>query len=527
MKHTPRVGAFVLETLTTGMYTNPLDAIREYIQNASDGIMSAERFEMLRQNAGLITVSLDPAAKTLAVRDNGTGIPSGDASGRLLNIGMSAKVYGQEAGFRGIGRLAGIAYCKRLEFRTTFAHEDEMTTIAFDCDGIRQSIRPSMKEVEELTDVLQKHTTQDLGDAKKEDHFFEVKMEGIDSRLSQFVSLEEMEKYLGQAAPVEYDAQRFLYATKIQQWVNERGLTLPTVKVLLRASGAEREVFKPYRTHYKTKQKNFDIHVKDVRFYPEGANAESPFWMWYAATDLLGMLDDDRVAGLRFRRHNIAIGGPERVAELFSGNEGRLNNWTMGEIHILNDQVIPNARRDGFELTPEWLKIQSELEPFIKQHCKACHDAADSVNRPTAKVLSSAKAATDAAKVALKAGLASNDERQELIGRIERETDRVESAQGARESESERHELESVLTSLSAIRERLGERDVFAASKLRSSLGRRERKIVSDILELLREVLDADQFERARKAIVAKFGAASATPEGKQRSGNKEKGPKA
>ena len=33
MNRTPKIGAFVLETLTTGMYTNPLDSIREYIQN--------------------------------------------------------------------------------------------------------------------------------------------------------------------------------------------------------------------------------------------------------------------------------------------------------------------------------------------------------------------------------------------------------------------------------------------------------------------------------------------------------------
>ena len=286
-------------------------------------------------------------------------------------------------------------------------------------------------------------------------------------------------------------------------------------------------MFKPYKTHYKTKQKNFDIHVKDIRFYPDDVNEKSPFWMWYAATDLLGMFDDERVAGLRFRRHNIAIGGPDRVAELFSGNEGRLNNWTMGEIHVLNDEIIPNARRDGFESTSEWLKLQNGLKPFITQHCKACHDAAESANRPTAKVLSSAKAVAEGTKVALKTGLASNDERQELIGKVEREADRVESSLRTRQTDSERQELQSALTSLKAIRERLGEKDVFAANKLKSSLDRKERKIVSEILELLREVLDAEQFERARKAIVAKFGIKSDASEDKQRSDKKQKGRKA
>jgi hypothetical protein len=512
MRYTPKVGAFVLETLTTGMYTNPLDAIREYIQNASDAIISAERFKTLRPNAGLITVLLDPDAKTLTVRDNGTGISSSDAEARLLNVGMSAKIYGQEAGFRGIGRLAGIAYCKRLEFRTTTSHEDEMTVIAFDCEGIRKSITPSMKEVEELSDVLKKYTTQDLTEIGKEEHFFEVRMEGIDDRLHQFLDMQFMDDYLGQVAPVAYDGQKFLYTTQIQQWLKERKLPISLVKLVLRNLDTEREVFKPYKTHYRTRQKNFDVDVKNVRFYPEDANAQSPFWMWYGVTDLLGMFDDERVAGLRFRRNNIAIGGPDRVAELFPGKEGRLNYWTMGEIHILTDGIIPNARRDGFESTPEWLQVQEALQPFIKEHCKACHDAAISANRPTAKVVSSARAVAEVTKTAMKTGLSSHDEQEQLIRKVERETERVESALQRHQSEPERQQLQSVLTSLQTIRKRLDDKDVFAVSKLKSNLDRRQRAMLKDILALLNSALSevactkSNQCLNAvKKAILSKY----------------------
>ncbi len=512
MKHTPKIGAFVLETLTTGMYTNPLDAIREYIQNASDAIISAERFKMLPPNAGIITVSLDPGAKTLTVRDNGTGIPSTDAVTKLLNVGMSSKMYGQEAGFRGIGRLAGIAYCKRLEFRTTACYEDEMTVVAFDCEEIRRSLTPSMKEVEELADVLQKYTTQDLSDANKEEHFFEVRMEGIDGRLSQFLDMHRMEEYLGQVAPVAYDGQRFLYAPKIEQWLKERGLKIPSVRLLLRSKSAESEVLKPYKTHYRTRQKNFDISVKDIRFYPENVDPQSPFWMWHAVTDLLGMLDDDRVAGLRFRRHNIAIGGPERVAELFPGKQGRLNYWTMGEIHIQSDSIIPNARRDGFESTREWFAIKNGLEPFIKEHCRACDAVSMSPNRPTAKVISSAKTVAETAKTALKTGLSSHDEQQEFVRKIERETERVESAIQRRQSEPERQQLQSILTSLRAVRRRLDAKDVFAVSKLKSNLDRRQRKMLIDILALINSALaeapctrSKQCLDRIKKAILSKY----------------------
>ncbi len=512
MMPTPKIGAFVLETLTTGMYTNPLDSIREYIQNATDAILSAKRFEQLKPNDGMITVSLDLEGRTLTVRDNGTGVPSADAVGRLVNVGMSAKVYGEEAGFRGIGRLAGIAYCKMLRFRTSACYEDETVIVTFDCEAIRCSITPSMKGVEELADVLQKYTTQDIEETKKDEHFFEVTMQGLDERLAQFLDLQVMEEYLSQVAPVEYDAQRFLYATKIADWVADRGLCIPSVKLLLRSPATEREVFKPYKTHYRTRQNNYEIEVKGVDFFPQEPTPDSPFWLWYGTHDYLGMFDDNRVAGLRFRRHNIAIGGPDRVAELFPGKEGRLNYWTIGEIHVLSDDIIPNARRDGFESTPAWMKLTEELNPFIAAHCKACRDASSSTNRPTAKVVSSARTAAEATKKALKSGLCSHEERQQLIQKVERETKRVETALINRQTEPEKQELRSTLTSLSAIREQLNDKDLFTVKKIKSSLDRKQRRMLNDILGIINSTLSEVScakskqcLDAVKKAILSKY----------------------
>ena len=38
------IGKYTLESLTNGMYSNPLDLYREYIQNAVDSIDSARRY---------------------------------------------------------------------------------------------------------------------------------------------------------------------------------------------------------------------------------------------------------------------------------------------------------------------------------------------------------------------------------------------------------------------------------------------------------------------------------------------------
>ena len=489
MKYAQKIGAVVLEILTTGMYTNPLDSVREYIQNASDGIFSAENFKVLEPNTGLIEVNLDSEARTLTIRDNGTGVASADAVSKLIDVGMSSKIYGEEAGFRGIGRLAGIAYCKRLQFITSSKYEDEKTVITFDCEGIRKSISPALKQVEELTKVIDRHTTQDLYDANKDEHFFEVRMDGIDDGVDHFLDIQQLEHYLCQVAPVEYDAQRFIFATKVEKWVSSHGIRIPYVKLLLRTrDGIERQVFKPYKTHYRTRRNNYEIHIKDVQFFPEESDLLSDFWMWYAESDLLGMFGDEKVAGLRFRKNNIAIGGPERMAELFPGGEGRLNSWTIGEIHVLSNEVVPNARRDGFEATDAWGKLEEQLQPFIKEHCKACHDASSAANRPTAKVVSSAKSIVDTTKRTLASGLSSHDEREDLIYKLEKETERIEKALKSPKPPQEKNELESVLTSLKAVREKLDDKGIYTTEKLKSSLDRKQRKVLTDILSIINGV---------------------------------------
>jgi len=516
MNHTPKIGAFVLETLTTGMYTNPLDSIREYIQNAFDSILSAERFKFLDRNEGIIIISIDPESRSLSIKDNGTGLSSSEVIPRLLNIGMSSKQYGQEAGFRGIGRLAGMAYSKKVKFVTSYKYEDDSSIIEFDCEGIRKSISPSLKQVEELADVLKKNTTQDLSDAKKDDHFFEVRLEGLDETVPNFLNLNQLEDYLCQVAPVEYDAQSFVFATKIEKWMSDHGLCIPYIKLILRdlSKGTERQVFKPYKTHYQTKRSNYEIEVKDIDFYPDNLKETPNFCMWYSKTDLLGMFDDTKVAGLRFRRDNIAIDGPERVAEIFPGNEGRLNYWTIGEIHIFSNEIIPNARRDGFESTPAWEALKVDLSPFITNHCKACHDASSTKGRPTVKIISSAEATIKAAKKALKIGLASNEEREELIKKLQKETERVAKASDTKVKPEEKQQLTSTLTSLKALQERLDEENAFAIKKIKSSLDRKQRRILVELLEIVSEVLSKTNcpkkrecLEAIKKSIVTKYKA--------------------
>src|ERR1700754_451633 len=129
------VGSFFLETLTTGMYEDPLHCIREYVQNSYDAIKDAVRAGVLKDGDGRVLISVGGTSRSpsLSIKDNGIGVPIERAYSTLVSLGASRKTPAQHAGFRGIGRLAGIAYCTTLRFTTKAKSEDRATVVEYDC----------------------------------------------------------------------------------------------------------------------------------------------------------------------------------------------------------------------------------------------------------------------------------------------------------------------------------------------------------------------------------------------------------
>ena len=71
------VGKNVLESLTTGMYSNNNVIFREYIQNSTDAIDSAITHGILEKEEHKIDISINTNRREIRIRDNGIGIPSG------------------------------------------------------------------------------------------------------------------------------------------------------------------------------------------------------------------------------------------------------------------------------------------------------------------------------------------------------------------------------------------------------------------------------------------------------------------
>jgi len=105
------VGKDVLELLSSSMYIDPLSMYREYIQNSADAydfVRECESSEVV----GKVDIRIEPQARRIIITDFGYGLDEQTFYQRLTAIGGSKKRGTAARGFRGVGRLAGLAYSR-------------------------------------------------------------------------------------------------------------------------------------------------------------------------------------------------------------------------------------------------------------------------------------------------------------------------------------------------------------------------------------------------------------------------------
>jgi molecular chaperone HtpG len=422
---------------------------------------------------------------------------------------MSSKSIETDAGFRGIGRLAGIAYCKKLVFRTQADGEADISSVTFDCEELRNAMSPRMKQVKELADVVSRHARVTAEKSRKKNHFLEVEMEGINEAGQPFLEWNQINKYLCQSAPVGLDAQSFHHAGTIHQWLKDHNISVPMVHIGITAGSMNYQVFKPYKKlTYTTMKEKDKIQVKDIRFFPEDASSNSPFWGWYAETNCPGTIGDDTVAGFRLRKANIGIGMADGMTEIFaeaSESYGRFNKYFMGEIHIQDVGVIPNARRDGFEDSPEWAAIRKILIEFAHERSREAYRLSQARNLDIERLVGAAVRETEDAEKKRRAGLASKDEKRKVLDRLDRQIAKLEAAKKGDRRDGERKEIDRVQREIEKTRQAVETETNYAARNLNTSLDKKQRKIISEIIGILYRVLDESAYEKARDAILAEY----------------------
>src|SRR5699024_8802887 len=121
---------------------------------------------------------LRPTEQEIIIRDNGTGISNTEAEKVLISIGNSQKTSDSSRGFRGIGRLAALSYCKQLVFQTSYLGESKATIITIDAEKLSELLLDSSDIDVSVVDVLQQVYEVKTKPEKENAHYFVVRLIG-------------------------------------------------------------------------------------------------------------------------------------------------------------------------------------------------------------------------------------------------------------------------------------------------------------------------------------------------------------
>lgn len=489
------IGARILDVLTTGMYPDALDALREYVQNSYDAIRRAEQAGVYKPNFGEVTVIIDPDKRELIIRDNGVGVAAAEAKATLLSIGASKKRVGVDAGFRGIGRLAGLAYCDALVFTTAYKDEPHQTELTFDAVAIRKSISPTAAaETETAADLLARLTKHELVDRKPGEPFFEVKMIGVDPKACQFMNVEEVKAYLRQVAPIEFNMQAFTYGnSKINPFLEIHN-SHRKINLTVAANNRVEAIYKPYKTYHdagnKTERR---VDIVDIEMTSD-PNVPPRWIAWLSkARDLKGAINTDEVRGIRFRSNNIEIGDSKtfsRIFEKVQKSYSRFNSWYSGEVHILDSGIIPNSRRDFFEDNEAWRAAEATLIDWARPLVTRIYQNSSERNRDVGLLEADVDQVIDEVGRQAERGFASDDIRQKAIARIQEQEDRLGKGMTSDRTPEELEALQRKKEEAAAARAKMAAKPRSLIDE--SSLSRDERKILRLVMDVVANVCGDD-----------------------------------
>lgn len=367
----PIIGKDVLELLSSSMYVNVLSVYREYIQNAADSIDTAKESGVLSRGAGRIHLSVDPHKRFVRIRDNGVGLRRNEFVERLVAFGASKKRGSRARGFRGVGRLAGLAYCQELIFRAKAVGDTQISELRWDCRKLKTLIR-SDKYSDNLENLVRDVVTaRTFIDGTQPTHFFEVELVGIVRHGNDLLmDSAAIQRYLEQIAPIPF-APDFSYKSEIEDALKPH-LTLGNVEITI--NDAERPLYRPYRNQFEARRGVSDRFEKLQLLNIAGSEEGTAAVGWILHHGYLGAFPKNSpIKGLRLRSGNLQVGEAELLDEIFP--EPRFNSWVVGEVHILDSRILPNGRRDHFEQNGHFRNVLGQLTPIARDLGRLCRDS--------------------------------------------------------------------------------------------------------------------------------------------------------
>lgn len=343
------IGAEIISIITKGMYPDPKDAIREYIQNGIDAHAS-EMSVKVRQESIVIT-------------DNGIGM-NRDVLRKAVRVGVSDKNPTKDVGFMGIGIYSSFHLCSKMSIYSR-GEKDIANLLEMDF-GKMKSILESQKKAR-LNDSINSDELIDLqtllescisltedGDFSS-DEFpnkgTRVELSGIEPEFySSLSDFEEVKFYLQNVIPLHFDREKFYYANIIENKINDicnsKDQRFEIIDLSLQINSRIESLYRPYiDSDFNPSQPPLEPHFEILE------NGEFFGIAWGCLNSVRRKLQNKQLRGFILKKQGFSIGRRENVVKFFPRGNTFFDRYS-GEVIIINEKILPNASRNDIEYSP-------------------------------------------------------------------------------------------------------------------------------------------------------------------------------
>ena len=497
-----QVGKYTLESLTTGMYSDPKIVYREYIQNSVDSLENAVQQGIIEQSGMRIDIIVSEENSRISIRDNGTGIKMNEAQATLMNVGNSKKRNANNRGFRGIGRLGGMSYCDTLVFSTSYEGENCKTIITFDCKKLKKLLVPGQYEDLSLSDVLGEIMTIEVQTEKSEKHYFVVEMENV-SGSSDLLNIDAAKSYISQVAPLPYQTRHFLYISQLKEYLKDHGYELEEFPIFVGEEEADLEpVYKPNKSRFRADRNKKTVdEISSMSYFDVTIDGELYALGWYGNCGWYGFLSDREISGLRVRKGNILIGDSMTLNGIFK--ESRFNGWTQGEIFIVTDKLVPNARRDDFEQNDVYCQFIEALSSGVAiDIARAIREASQTRNDPSMKVLKEMDKKIAEATIITSDGFNSSVDKEKLVEELEAAVEKLKKTKVKDEYTTKKDEL---CQKLEETVNQVASSNNYKINKISSGIDKKSKNVLKTVSDILSKKLSKFLVDEIIAEIIAEI----------------------
>jgi len=512
MSNKTKIGKDVIESLTLAMYDDPRFIFREYIQNSADQIdIAFDNGIISTKEDCRIEITINKADRNISVFDNGTGVQSEKVLSVLKSIAQGVKDRTKHKGFRGIGRLGGLAYCDRLVFETSYEGENTKSRLVWNAKQLKEIINDRSRK-EDAADVIDSITTLETLDAKKDERYFKVILENVSNDI--LLDKEEISDYLSMVAPVPYK-KGFLFEKKIYEKAKSYDYIIDEYDLYLNNN----QIFKEYTTSIyegETHNKKRVDEIFDVEFIEVKDKYDNLIcWGWHSISSFIKQIPSVNIArGIRLRKGNIQIGDEKQLVKLFKENRGSF--YFFGEIYAVSPELIPNARRDYFTEN----KIFKLFEKQLKLQFVEFHDLYhfSSQTRSEKKKIEKLNSFKEEYKKKNDNGFTRPEEREEYDEKLQKVTEDANKAiekieklkQKASTSQTKSKLVEKLTSDLETNTTENDNIDVNGLNNNKtplltdnlSSFSKKDRKLTGKILSIIDTILPKETSEMVKRKII-------------------------